>query len=101
MGSGVDHMTASPDPSEREDFSGMSDAEDHADQSGDRSGQSSELADLAAALGAVARGLRSAAHAIPGVSVIGAQAGAGERFLLRQIKRRLDQVDGARTSRGE
>jgi hypothetical protein len=94
-------MIASPDGSEREDLSGMSDAEDHGDQSDDRSGQSGELGDLAAALGTVARGLRNAAHAIPGVSLIEAQACAGERFLLRQIKRRLDQVDGARPPRGE
>ncbi len=53
----------------------------------------SELEALAGALGALTREIRRAARAIPGVSLIEAQANAGERFLLRQIKRRLDQID--------
>ena len=53
----------------------------------------SELEALAEALGVVTREIHRAARAFPGVSLIEAQASAGERFLLRQIKRRLDQVD--------
>jgi Abortive infection alpha len=41
----------------------------------------------------VTREIRRAARAIPGVTLIEAQAGAGERFVVRQIKRRLDQLD--------
>lgn len=53
----------------------------------------SELEALAKAAGALTGGIRRAARTIPGVSLIEAQASAGERFLLRQIKRRLDQID--------
>jgi Abortive infection alpha len=83
---------------EREDSCGMTDAERNGDQSSDRAG---ELAGLVSAFGAVTRGIRNAARAIPGVGLIEAQAGAGERFLIRQIKRRLDQVDRPLATRGQ
>ena len=57
----------------------------------DRSG--GEFDALLSALGAVAREIRSAARAIPGVSLIEEQAIAGERFLVKQIERRLAPND--------
>jgi hypothetical protein len=57
---------------------------------------SNELDAVAGAVGAVTREIRRAARAIPGVALLEAQAGAGERFVLRQIKRRLDQLDPRR-----
>jgi len=61
-----------------------------------QSGQSHELDAVAAALGAVTREIRRAARAIPGVTLIEAQASAGQRFVLREIKRGLDQLDARR-----
>lgn len=55
--------------------------------------QSTEVDAIAAAVGAVTREIRRVAHAIPGVTLIEAQASAGERFVRRQIKRGLDQLD--------
>ena len=60
------------------------------------SGQSDELAAVAAAVGTVTREIRRAARAIPGVTLIEAQASAGQRFLVREIKRGLDQLDPRR-----
>jgi Abortive infection alpha len=78
----------------------MSDAEPPDDQSSDQSDRRGELAGLAAAFGAVARGIRSVARTIPGVGLIESQASAGERLIVRQIRRRLDQVDGPPLTRG-
>jgi hypothetical protein len=61
-----------------------------------QSRQLHELDAVAAAVGAVTREIRRAARAIPGLALIEAQASAGERFVLRQIKRRLDQLDPRR-----
>jgi hypothetical protein len=58
-----------------------------------QSRRSHELDALGAAIGAVTRDIRRAARAIPGVALIEAQAMAGERFVLRQIKHGLDQLD--------
>jgi hypothetical protein len=58
-----------------------------------QSRQSHELDAVAAALGAVAGKVHQRARAIPGVTLIEAQASAGQRFVLREIKRRLDQLD--------
>lgn len=69
------------------DSADVSDGEHHPDR------PRGELEALAEALGALTGGIRRAARTIPGVSLIEAQASAGERFLLRQIKRRLDQID--------
>lgn len=69
------------------DSAGVSDGKHHPDR------PRGELEALAEALGALTGGIRRAARTIPGVSLIEAQASAGERFLLRQIKRRLDQID--------
>lgn len=64
-----------------------------------QSSQSPELDAVAAAVEAVTREIRRAARAIPGVALLEAQASAAERFFLRQIKRRMDQLDPAsRTS---
>ncbi len=52
-----------------------------------------ELDALAAALRAVTHEFGRAARAIPGVRAIEAQASSGERYLLRQIKRRLDEIE--------
>ena len=60
----------------------------------------SELEAFAEALGVVTREIRRAARALPGVRLIEAQASAGERFFLRQIKRRLDQVDPSSVAPG-
>ena len=61
-----------------------------------QSRQPHELDAVAAAVEAVTREIRRAARAIPGVALFEAQAGAGERFVLRQIKRGLDQLDPRR-----
>jgi hypothetical protein len=53
---------------------------------------------LVEALGFATREIRSAVRVIPGVRLIEAQAEAGERFLLRQLKRHLDAVDPPRLS---
>ena len=63
-----------------------------------RSGESHDLEAVAAALEAVTGKIHQAARAIPGVTLIEAQAGAGQRFVLREIKRRLDQLDQRLTS---
>jgi hypothetical protein len=57
---------------------------------------SNELDAVAGAVGAVTREIRRAGRAIPGVALLEAQAGAGERFVLQQIKRRLGQLDPRR-----
>jgi hypothetical protein len=44
----------------------------------------------------VTREIRRAARAIPGVGLFEAQASAGQRYLLREIKRGLDQLDPRR-----
>lgn len=72
----------------------MTDAERRADHS------RGELDALASALGAVTREVRRAARAIPGVRLIEAQASAGERFVLKQIRRRLDPSDPPRVAPG-
>jgi hypothetical protein len=61
-----------------------------------QSSQPHELDAVAAALGSVTREIRRAARAIPGVTLIEAQASAGQRFVLGEIKRRLDQLDPRR-----
>jgi hypothetical protein len=61
-----------------------------------QSRQSHELDAVATAVGAVTREIRRAARAIPGVALLEAQASAGERFVLRRIKRRLDQLEPGR-----
>jgi len=61
-----------------------------------QSRQSHELDTVAAALGAVTGKIHQAARAIPGVTLIETQASAGQRFVLREIKRRLDQLDPRR-----
>lgn len=61
-----------------------------------QSRHSHELDAVAAALGAVTREIRRAARAIPGVTLIEAQASAAERFAVREIRRRLDQLDPRR-----
>jgi Abortive infection alpha len=61
-----------------------------------QSRQSHELDAVAAAVGAVTREIRRAARAIPGVALVEAQAGAGQRFVLREIKRGLNQLDPRR-----
>ena len=61
-----------------------------------QSRQSHVLDAVAAALGSVTREIRRAARAIPGVTLIEAQASAGQRFVLRGIKRGLDQLDPRR-----
>jgi Abortive infection alpha len=58
--------------------------------------QAHELDAVVAAVGAVTREIRRAARAIPGVTLIETQANAGQRFVLREIKRRLDQLDPRR-----
>lgn len=68
--------------------------ERNGDHSRDRADGTGELAGLVAAFGAAARGIRNAARAIPGVGLIEAQASAGERLFMRQIKRRLEQIEG-------
>ena len=55
---------------------------------------------LVSALGGITREVRRAARTIPGVSLIEARASAGERFLLKQIKRRLEQNDPPRVAPG-
>jgi hypothetical protein len=60
------------------------------------SGESNELEAVAAALGAVTRDIRRAARAIPGVTLIENQAAAGQRFVVREIKRGLGQLDPRR-----
>jgi hypothetical protein len=44
----------------------------------------------------VTREIRRAARAIPGVTLIENQANAGQRFVLREVKRRLDELDPRR-----
>ena len=61
-----------------------------------KSHETHELDAVAAALGAVTGRIQQAARAIPGVTRIEAQANAGQRFVLRELKRRLDQVDARR-----
>jgi hypothetical protein len=61
-----------------------------------QSRQSHELDAVVAAVGAVTREIRRAARAIPGVGLVEAQASAGQRFLFREIKRGLDQLDPRR-----
>jgi hypothetical protein len=60
----------------------------------------SELDALVSALGAVAREIQNAARAIPGVSLIEAQASAGERFLVERLERRLGYSDPPRGAPG-
>jgi hypothetical protein len=57
-----------------------------------QSRQSNELDAVAAALGAVTGKVHQVARAIPGVTLIEDQASAGQRFVLRELKRRLDQL---------
>lgn len=61
-----------------------------------QSRESRELDAVAAALGAVTGKIHQAARAIPGVTLVEAQASAGQRFVLREVKRRLDQLDPRR-----
>lgn len=61
-----------------------------------QSRESHELDAVVAALGAVTGKIHQAARAIPGVTLIEAQASAGQRFVLREIKHRLDQLDPRR-----
>jgi Abortive infection alpha len=68
------------------------------DRQSDRPG--GELDAIVSALGAATREIRRAARAIPGVRAIEAQTSAGERFLLKRIKRRLDQLDPPRVAPG-
>jgi Abortive infection alpha len=63
-----------------------------------QSGQSHELDTVAAALGAVTREIRRAARAIPGVTLIEAQASAGQQLVMRELKRGLYQLDPRRLS---
>jgi Abortive infection alpha len=76
-----------------EDFADMTDVPRKSDSS------RGQLDTVAAALWAVTRDIRAASRAIPGVSLIEAQATAGERFFLRQIKAVLDQIDPPPTAR--
>jgi hypothetical protein len=52
-----------------------------------------DLGALVGALGKVTRDLRDAVRTIPGVRLIEAQAQAGEQFLWREIRRRLDELE--------
>ena len=61
-----------------------------------QSRQPNELDAVVAAVGAVTREIRRAARGIPGVGLVEAQASAGQRFVLRGIKRGLDQLDPRR-----
>jgi len=63
-----------------------------------QSRQSNELDAVAAALGAVTGKIYRVARAIPGVALVEAQASAGQRFVLREIKRGLDQLDPRRVT---
>jgi hypothetical protein len=72
----------------------MPDGERQSDHS--RSG----LAQLGAVLGSVTRELATVARAVPGVRLIEAQARAGELFLLRRLKRQLDQLGSSSSAAG-
>ena len=74
-------------------FVTMDDRSSPARPSTDAERQSHELRGLVAAVGAVTREIRRAARAIPGLGLVEAQASAGQRFVLREIKRGLDQLD--------
>ena len=71
----------------------MDDRSSPARPSTDAERQSHELRGVVAAVGAVTREIRRAARSIPGVGLVEAQASAGQRFVLREIKRGLDQLD--------
>ena len=63
-----------------------------------QSRQSHELDAVAAALGAVIGKIHGAARAIPGVALVETQVSAGQRFVLRELRRGLDQLDPRRVT---